>query len=110
MPRSVRILPAAARDLEAIHEYTVAEFGSAQADRYLSGLQAAVERLADFPRLGAKTRAGSGIRVWHHQVHRIVYRDTGYELVVSRILHAARNVDLVLEHYAALRRAGDPGE
>lgn len=103
MPRSVRILQAAVRDLEAIHEYTVDRFGSAQAIRYVSGLREAFERLVHFPGLGVEVNPDLDVRVWHYERHRIVYRATSEAVVISRVIHAARNVDLVLEHYAALR-------
>jgi len=103
MPGSVHVVSAAERDLEAIHEYTVEEFGPTQAGRYLAGLRAAFERLAHFPRIGVEARSASGIRVWHYQRHRIVYRETPEGIVISRVLHAAREVDLILEHFAALR-------
>ena len=103
MPGSVRVVSAAARDLEGIHEYTVEQFGPMQAARYVDGLREAFERLAHFPRIGVEARPASGIRVWHYQKHRIVYRVTRDGIEVTRVPHAARDVDLVLEHYAALR-------
>lgn len=103
MTLAVRIVPAAARDLEGIHEHTVDQFGPSQAARYIDGLREAFDRLALFPRIGVEARPGSGVRVWHYQRHRVVYRVTPEAIEVSRVLHAAQDVDLVLEHFAALR-------
>lgn len=109
MALAVRIVTAAARDLESIHEYTVDQFGPSQAARYIDGLREAFERLALFPRIGVEAKPGSGVRVWHYQRHRIVYRVAAEAVEVSRVLHAARDVDLVLEHYAALRTGRGEG-
>lgn len=99
---SVTLLPSAEQDLEAIHEYTVSAWSAGQAQRYLFGLRESLDRLAGFPSMGVEI--GSGVRVWHYQRHRIVYREAEDGIEVSRVFHSSRDVDLVLEHHAALRR------
>ena len=99
----VVLLPSAERDLEAIHHYTLAEWGAVQADHYLSGLRTALTDIARFPSMGVEAKPASGVRVWNYKRHRILYRTAKQSLIVSRIFHAARDVDLVLAHYAAQR-------
>jgi toxin ParE1/3/4 len=99
----VTFLPGAERDLEDIHEYTVEEWSEAQARRYLVGLRASLDKVASFPHLGVEALPHSGIRVWTYGSHRVVYQAREDGIEVSRIFHAARDVDLVLVHYSALR-------
>jgi len=95
--------PSAEQDLEEIHEFTVEEWGPLQARRYLLGLRVSLDKVASYPSLGVEARPRSGVRVWTYRSHRVVYRTREDGIEVSRIFHAARDVDLVLEHFSALR-------
>lgn len=99
---SIRLLPAAERDIEEIHAYTVAQWGSSQARRYLRGLQQSLERLATFPAMGREITRTSNVRIWNYRSHRVIYIAAAEGVIVSRIFHSARDIDLLSTHLAAL--------
>lgn len=76
-----------------ISQYTKAEWGEAQAKRYLADLRRQIEFAAEFPGIGSeamglpkeyrKARSGS---------HRAIYRCSETELVVVRIVHEREDV------------------
>lgn len=83
---------AAERDLDDVFDYSVAAHGAGSAERYLRDLQAAMDRLLDYPELGAATRLRAGLRSYGVREHRIYYRIEGDAVVVARVLHKAMDV------------------
>ncbi len=89
----VILRPAAEADLLAITHYTKAEWGEAQAKRYVEDLRRQITFAAEFPGAGSdavglpreyrKVRSG---------MHRVIYRCTDTELIVVRVLHASQDV------------------
>ena len=79
---------AAGSDLDAIFDYTAEQWGVDQAAAYLAGLEQAMQRLGDFPELGASAAdVRPGYRRLRHKRHVIFYRLAGSVIRIERILH-----------------------
>lgn len=96
-----RLTSAAKSDLIGIWNFTEDEWGTAQADFYLLGLEECVELLAVSPQVGRKRdEILQGCRSFEHQSHVVFYRIVEDAIDVLRILH--RRMDVVR------RFSGDP--
>ena len=89
-----RFSPAAQDDLSAIWDYTVHNWGVAQAERYILGIREACEALADGRRKGSNA---DNIRPSYRKLtvgsHVMFFRVTvGGEIDVIRILHQRMDV------------------
>ena len=83
-----RLTPAAERDLEDIWLYTLEQWGSAQADRYVDTLAAAFVELARSPKMAsACDHIRTGYRRRGVERHMIYLRITDFGIVIVRILH-----------------------
>lgn len=83
-----RLSPRAQRDLEAVFDYTVAQWGLPQALRYTALIEAACADLAEAPQQSqscANIRPSYRRRSVEHHV--IYFRPTIYGIAVVRILH-----------------------
>ncbi len=98
------VLPSADRDLDGQAGYLMQEVGLETALRFYDAAAATFEKLARTPGIGERRESPNprlgGLRVWRVEAfanHLIFYRpvDSGIEIV--RVLHAARDVDRVLE-------------
>lgn len=86
----LRLRAAAVRDLDGIFDYSLTMHGAAAAEAYTRDIDAAMERLLDFPELGAsRENLRPGLRSLPAAEHRIFYRIEGLEIVVARVLHKA---------------------
>jgi toxin ParE1/3/4 len=75
-------------DLLSIGEYTLREWGKAQAARYIGDLEVCGQTLADNPALGRLCdEVRPGLRRHEHGKHVIFYRQERGGILVSRILH-----------------------
>jgi len=75
-------------DLLGIGEYSIREWGKAQAARYLGELEACCQTLADNPALGRLCHEIlPGLRRHEHAKHVFFYRRELGGILVSRILH-----------------------
>ena len=84
-----RLSRKAAADIDSIYTYTIERHGLVLARKYLNGLHACFENLAEHPMLGRRTdRIASGVRRHECQSHVVFYvpDDTGVSIV--RVLHA----------------------
>jgi toxin ParE1/3/4 len=83
-----RLTPGAQRDLDGVFEYSVAQWGLAQALRYVDLIELACAAMADAPLRGQDC---SHIRVGYRRrgvgEHVLYFRPTGYGIAVVRILH-----------------------
>ncbi len=104
MTARYRVLPAADRDLDDQAAYLAAHASLDTALRLYDAAGSTFSRLADRPGLGERWPSTNprlaDLRVWriqHFDRHLIFYRpvDDGVEIV--RILHAARDLESVLE-------------
>jgi toxin ParE1/3/4 len=90
----LRLRAAAVRDLDGIFDYSLATHGAAAAEAYLRALKAAMERLLNFPELGAaRDDLAPGLRGLPVREHRVFYRIEGAEVVVARVLHKAMDAE-----------------
>jgi toxin ParE1/3/4 len=88
-----RLSAAAERDLRGILLASLRTFGPAQAERYYGELLAAFKFITEFPE-SARERADLRTRARFHHLasHVIVYRITGGEVVVVRVLHGRQDI------------------
>jgi len=77
-------------DLIDIADYTLDTWGVDQTLRYLDGLEACFNRLAETPRIGRQCdRIRPGYRRFEHERHVILYRPDTHGIFIGRILHQA---------------------
>jgi toxin ParE1/3/4 len=85
-------------ELAQIYDYSVAEFGREVAEVYLEGLRVTVDRLLEFPFMGAiYPDVKPEVRVMLHRSHRVFYRIEGEMILIVRILHKMRDARAVFE-------------
>lgn len=83
-----RLTPAAERDLEAIWNHTLRQWGAEQANRYIDILAAAFAELAQSPKtVPGCDQIRPGYRRRSVERHMIYFRITTYGIAVIRILH-----------------------
>lgn len=83
-----RLTPAAERDLQAIWQYTTAQWGAEQADRYTDHLVAVFAELARSPQSApACDHIRPGYRRRLVERHMIYFRISVYGVAIVRILH-----------------------
>ena len=83
----------AARDLEAIAEYTIDRFGIEQARHYRDQLGACFEQLADNPGLGRRAeQLSAGLRRYEYRSQIIFYQAIDSEIMIVRVLHYRMDV------------------
>jgi toxin ParE1/3/4 len=89
---------AAAADLEAIDEFSVATFGEDVADTYMRGFNECFARLQNFPLAAPATPAlGDHVRCLVHRQHRIFYQVSGDSVYVVRVVHHAMDAKRALK-------------
>ena len=89
----LRLRAAAVRDMDGIFDYSLARHGEAAAEAYARDLYAAMERLLDFPELGAaRDDLRPRLRNLPCSEHRIFYQVKGSTISVARVLHKAMDV------------------
>lgn len=78
----------AAEDFAAIFEYTLLNFGKAQAEEYQQGLETVLTLLSEQPRMGFACPAVlDGLYCHPHKKHNIFYRQQPGGVFVLRLLH-----------------------
>ncbi len=83
-----RLSPRAQRDLDGVFDYTVAEWGLAQALRYIVLIEAACDDLAEAPlRAPGCDTIRPGYRRRSVEQHVVCFRPTHYGIDIVRILH-----------------------
>jgi toxin ParE1/3/4 len=87
-----RLTAPAADDLDSIFDYSVERWSLAQAERYADDLRNAFDLLASFPGL-ARERfdVTPPIRVHPVGSHRVLYRQSGDDIEIIRVLHARQD-------------------
>ena len=89
MPLRIALRPRAEADLDAIWNYTVAEWGRGQAVAYLEALNAVFGTLAEFPDMARlRTDITPPVRLHPHRAHLVIYRADAETLDVIRVLAA----------------------
>ena len=83
----------AASDIEDIYTCTIEQHGLAAARKYLNGLHACFELLAEYPMLGRRAdRIAAGVRRHEFQAHVVFYLQREASVRIARVLHARMDV------------------
>lgn len=83
-----RLTPRARRDLDAVFDYSVAQWGLPQALRYTDLIEVACADLAEAPQRAQDCASiRPGYRRRSVEQHVIYFRTTGYGIAIVRILH-----------------------
>ena len=83
-----RLAPKAREDMETVWLYSLKQWGTEQAGRYIDDLTEAFGFLAESPKAGtACGHIRNGYRKYPVMRHVIYYRETGYGVKVIRVLH-----------------------
>lgn len=91
--RDIVYRPRAAEEIDAIADYTLAQYGMDQARAYLSDMRGQIEFAAEFPGIGGPTRGlPSDYRKLTTGQHRVIYRYSETEIIVVRVLHERQDV------------------
>jgi len=84
----LKLSPKAINDLEEIYEYTIANWGIRQAEKYQDELFEWMSRVTENPHIGSQYYFSKGsYRKSQINKHLIFYRIKDDELVVVRVLH-----------------------
>ncbi len=102
MRRRVLLAEEAERDIEDIYRYIAHHDSVGNADRVLTALEDACQRLADMPERGniPKELASLGIadyREAHYKPYRVIYRILGSDVVVYCVVDGRRDMQSFLE-------------
>ncbi|MCH2487460.1 MAG: type II toxin-antitoxin system RelE/ParE family toxin [Erythrobacter sp.] len=85
--------PRAAQQIDAIADYTIAEWGQAQARHYVANLRRQIEFATEFPGIGSSvTGLPEDYRKIRSGSHRVIYRVANTRLIVVRIIHEREDV------------------
>lgn len=88
-----RLSPMAEADLEDIWLYTVENWSLAQADEYVRELLATADQLAKGTRRGRTVDVRANYLKYAIGRHFLFFRQTGYGIHITRILHQAMDVE-----------------
>jgi len=89
------------RDMEAIHGYSVAQWGAQQADAYIQGLYDAFDRIASDPRCGSPHQERSyPFLMLPVARHFVIYEIVRTGIVILTIQHGRRNIEGLLRRLA----------
>ncbi|MEQ8897959.1 MAG: type II toxin-antitoxin system RelE/ParE family toxin [Roseovarius sp.] len=92
MSRQVLLRPRAEADLADIWDYTVGAWSEAQAVSYLTGLDATLGLLAEFPETARlREEFVPPVRIHPYRAHLIVFLADDSVLDVVRVMHARPN-------------------
>ena len=96
----LQISPAAEADLDDIWDYVATDNPTA-ADRLIDSLSAQFEALAQFPGIGRRRDdIQPGSRSFAFGKYVIYYNMIGQSLVISRVLHGARDIKTIFSNGA----------
>jgi toxin ParE1/3/4 len=92
-PFSYELSPEADNDFSEIYDYTVEQFGSSQAVKYLNGFEELFVKLCSNPEIGRKrNEIRKGLRSISKESHIVFYRIMEGRIRIVRVLHASRDI------------------
>jgi toxin ParE1/3/4 len=104
MTAQYRVLPAADRDLDDQAAYLATQASLETALRFYDAASSTFANLAGMPGIGERWQSANprlaALRVWRiagFEKHLIFYRPADDGIDIVRIIHAARDIDSVLE-------------
>ena len=78
----------AAEDFASIYDYTLLNFGEAQADSYTEEMEEVLLSVVHSPRMGRENSdIAEGVRRVDYRLHAIFYRIRDEDIFILRILH-----------------------
>ncbi len=87
-----RFTPAALQDLEEIWEFSAQRWSPAQADKYLTRMVSAFERIAANPRMVRERREYTPpVRIYRHESHLIIFTEQADHIAVIRVRHGGED-------------------
>ena len=93
MASSWVLRPAAQEDLAAIWRHGAATWGPDQADRYIDGLFAVFDLIAEHPELArTRTEFTPPVRIHPSGSHLVIYLAEGGTVDILRLLHALQSL------------------
>jgi toxin ParE1/3/4 len=94
----VKVTRTATRDLQEIWNYIAADNPDA-ANKVINAIEAGITKIAEMPGIGHPRAdvAATGYRFWKVYSYLIAYRFQGSTLVISRVIHAARDLSRVFK-------------
>ena len=98
MNRICRITPRASQDIEAIADYLATQSSLASAESFLKGIDATLNRVAQFPQIGRKrNELYPGLRSLPYKQYLIFYRLLDDAIEVFRIISGYQDVTALFE-------------
>lgn len=98
MSRVCRITPRASQDIEAIADYLAAQSSLASAERFLSGVDSTLQRIAQFPQIGRKRdELYPNLRSVSYDRHLIFYRLLNDDIEVFRVVSGYQDLTALFE-------------
>ena len=86
--------PEAIVDLQDIYDFTLDEWGEAQAEKYLNEIYSVFDRLTQHPNIGRlRAELSDGLRSTPVGAHVIYFMPWQDHLAIVRVLHGARDVE-----------------
>ena len=89
MKRSLLLSPPAWRDLEAIEDYTVGQWGAVKAEEYIRAIHASFQLLVENPHMGYKQGIYRACMVAQHLA---VYRLTDSSVEILNVFHPSMDI------------------
>jgi toxin ParE1/3/4 len=99
MSFDVALSELAVADLVELHQWIAAEADQAIADRFIGRINTVFEALSDFPNRGSpRDDFGRGVRTITFERRIIMYRVSGAQVLVLRVVHGARDLTGLVPH------------
>lgn len=93
MPRH-RFTAHAQNDLTKIIDYTLQNWGAAQAEKYIDGLEKLAGKLAHSPALGKRRDSlKKDLLSFPYESHVLYYTNTKAGIIISRVLHQSMDIE-----------------
>ena len=87
-----RFTPAALQDLEDIWEFSARRWSPAQADKYLTRMVGAFERIAANPHMVRSRREYTPpVRIYRYESHVIIFMDQTDHIAIIRVRHGSED-------------------
>jgi len=94
--KRVAFRPQAVRDLEAITDYIAAD-NPVRARSFVEEIRQRCKLLGDFPESARRfPELGKDARILHYRSYVIIYRNLPEQVLISRVIHGARDILAVL--------------
>ncbi|MCY7390048.1 MAG: type II toxin-antitoxin system RelE/ParE family toxin [Leptolyngbyaceae cyanobacterium CAN_BIN12] len=99
MSRVCRITPLASQDIEAIADYLATQVSLVNAERFLSGIDSTLKRIAQFPQMGRKQdKLYPGSRSLPYKQYLIFYRLLNDDIEVFRVVSGYQDLTALFEN------------